>query len=163
MSLAGWQDKVASGSDDGSIRVWDVGTGALDATLAGHSGAVRALVAHGDRLLSGSEDGTIRAWGVGTWALLRTVEAYGRGRGQYPHCLAVSGSKLVSGSWDSSGGWQGGVRVWGLEELDLQQTLAQRAGLDVGALMAVDGEVWGGVGKDVVVWGRKARGGGGGG
>ncbi len=35
---------MASGSGDGSIRVWDVGTGAHDATLAGHSEEVTALV-----------------------------------------------------------------------------------------------------------------------
>ncbi len=72
-------------------------------------------------------------------------------------CLAVSGSKLVSGS---CGTWASGspaeVRLWGLEELDLQQTLAQPTGPDVGALVAVDGEVWRGVGGEVVVWGRKA-------
>jgi WD40 repeat protein len=154
-SLAGWQDKVASGSGDGRIRVWDVGTGAHDATLAGHSGQVTALVVHGDRLLSASADGTIRAWGVGTWAVLRTVEVYGRATGPRLCCLAVSGSKLVSGSW-ANGGLQAEVRVWGLEELDLQQTLAQPAGLSVLALVAVDGEVWGGVDMDLVVWGRKA-------
>ncbi len=75
MSLAGWQDKVASGSGYGSIRVWGVGTGVHDATLAGHSGPVRALVVHGDGLLSASDDGTIRAWALGKWAALRTVEA----------------------------------------------------------------------------------------
>jgi WD40 repeat protein len=155
-SLAGWEDKVASGSSDGRIRVWDAGTGALDATLAGHSGAVRALVAHGDRLLSASEDGTIRAWAVGTWAGLRTVEVWGQGTGQYPRCLAVSGSKLVSGSAGDGSDSRSEVRVWGLAELELQQTLPQPAGSDVGALVAVDGEVWGAVGRDVVVWGRKA-------
>jgi uncharacterized protein YajQ (UPF0234 family) len=136
-SLAGWQDKVASGSDN-DIRVWDVGTGAHDATLAGHSGPVSALVVHGDRLLSASQGGTIRAWAVRTWAGLWTVEAWGQGTGQYPVCLAVSGSKLVSGleggDWDS----QKEVRVWGLEELELQQTLPQPAGSDVMALVAVE-------------------------
>ena len=97
-SLAGWQDKVASGLSDGSILVWDVGTGAHDATLAGHWGEVTALVVHGERLLSASENGTIRAWAVGTWAGLRTVVAWGERIGQYPLCLAVSGSKLVNGS-----------------------------------------------------------------
>jgi hypothetical protein len=161
-SLAGWQDKLACGSFDGSIRVWDVGSGAHDATLAGHSGPVTALVVHEDRLLSASYDGTIRAWDVGTWALLRTVEAYGGERVQRLFCLAVSESKLVSGSC-LFGGSEAEVRVWGLEELDLRQTLAQPAGSGVRALLAVDGEVWGGVRRDVVVWGRKAGGGGGGG
>jgi hypothetical protein len=154
-SLAGWEDKVASGSSDGSIRVWDAGTGALVATLAGHSGRVHALVVHGDRLLSASSDGTIRAWAVGTWAGLRTVEAYGRETRSYPCCLAVSGSKLVSGSWAPAPS-KAEVRVWGLAELDLQQTLPQPAGSDgVRALVAVDGEVWGAVGKEVVVWGKR--------
>ena len=130
--------------------MWDAGTGALDATLAGHSGAVRALVVHGDRLLSASEDKTIRAWALGTWAGLRTVEAYGPEERRFPCCLAVSGSKLVSGS---AGRGQADVRVWGLAELDLQQMLRQTG--DVIALVAVDGEVWGGVGKEVVVWGRR--------
>ncbi len=154
-SLAGWQDKVASGSLDGGIRVWDVETGAHDVTLVGHSGAVTALVVHGDRLLSASGDGTIRAWDVRTWAVLRTAEAYKGGTGLHLRCLAVSGSKLVSGSWEI-GGSQAEVRVWGLEELDLQQTLVQPVGSNVRALVAVDGELWGGVGKEVVVWGRKA-------
>ena len=172
-SVAVWQDKVVSGSSDDTIRVWDVGTGAHDATLVGHTGGVEALVVHGDRLLSASMDGTIRAWAVGTWVALRTVEAWGQGTGHIPLCLAVSGSKLVCGS---RGPGEGGLHVWGLEELDLQevpcirypqQTLlhlipshAARSGFaraaDVNALMAVDGEVWGGVGNFVVKWGRRA-------
>ncbi len=53
-------------------------------------------------------------------------------------------------------GWEQevAVRVWGLRELDLQQALQQQAAL--GALLAVDGEVWVGVGREVVVWGRRA-------
>ena len=152
-ALAGWQDKVASGSADGSIRVWDAGTGAHAATLAGHSKGVTALVVHGNRLLSASEDGTIRAWALGTWAGLRTVQAHGAGTSLFPSCLAVSGSKVLSGSWreDRLGNE---VRVWGLEELDLQQTLVQPGFADVYALLALDKEVWGGVGKELVVWGR---------
>ena len=159
-SLAGWRHKLASGSSDGSIRVWDAETGAHDATLAGHAGAVIALVAHRDRLLSASHDGTIRAWATGTWAALRAVEAYGAETMRCTRCLAVSGSTLVSGSKLKVGSMahspqQEEVRVWGLRDLDLRQTLRQPAGASVGALAAVDGEVWGGVGKDVVAWGRR--------
>ena len=154
MSLAGWQDKVLSGSADQSIRVWGAETGVHDTTLAGHDGQVTGLAVHGDRLFSASSDGTIWVWALGTWAALRTMEAYGRGTRQYPRCLAVSGSQLVSGSWGY--GAQREVRVWSLKTLDLQQTLPQPAGLDVRALLAVDGGVWAGVGDDVVVWGRGA-------
>lgn len=50
---------------------------------------------------------------------------------------------------------EGGAGV-GLAELELQHTLPQPAGSDVRALLALDGEVWGGVGTEVVVWGRRA-------
>ncbi len=156
LALAGWRDGVASGSHGGGIRVWDAGTGALDAALAGHACAVCALAAHGDRLLlSAARDGTIRAWvrGGGAWAAARAVEAYGAGTGLYARCLAVSGPTLVTGSW-AGGGLRGDVRVWGLEALDPRLTLPRPAGSAVRALLAVDGEVWGAAGKDAVVWGR---------
>jgi hypothetical protein len=152
-SLAGWQGKVLSGCHDKTIRVWDAGTGAHDATLAGHDGHVLALALHGDRLFSAASDGTIRVWAVGTWEALRTVEVHGRGTGQYPRCLAVVGSQLVSGS-EAYGGLHGEVRVWDLESLRLERTLPQAAGADVRALTATDGGMWAGVGRDVAVWRR---------
>ena len=157
VSLAGWQGKVLSGSRDSTIRVWDEGTGAHDATLVGHGSMVLGLAVHGDRLFSSSHDGTIRVWAMGTWSALQTVKACAAREGrQCPCCLAVSGSQLVSGSIGH--GSQREVRVWGLatESLDLQHTLLQPAGADVMALLAVEGAVWAGVGRDVVVWGRRA-------
>ncbi len=153
-SLAGWQGKVLSGSHD-SIRVWDVETGVLDATLIGHEGAVFGLAVHGDRLFSASDDGTIRVWALGTWGTLQTVEAFGPGIKSYSRCLAVSGSQLVSGSKGFTSLPQE-VQVWGLETLELQHTLPLPTGEDVGALLATKGRVWAGVGNDVVVWGRGA-------
>jgi WD40 repeat protein len=155
ISLATWQGKVLSGSDDASVRVWDIGTGAHDATLTGHDQGVFSLAVHGDRLFSASLDGTIREWALGTWAAVRKVVVYGRGRRQYVSCLAMSGSKLISGS-----GYRGGnieqceVRVWDLGTLECEHTLQQPATAEVGCLAAGCGVVWGGVGEEVVVWGR---------
>jgi WD40 repeat protein len=154
LSLATWQGMVLSGSADHIVRVWDMGTGAHDSTLTGHEGAVCGLAVHGDRLLSASWDGMIREWALGTWTALRTVQAngsskYGR---QYPHCLAVCGSKLISGS--ASFGGDGEVRVWDLGTLECEHTLPQPAREGVRCLEAGCGAVWGGVGSEVVVWGR---------
>ena len=112
---------------------------------------------HGDRLLSASRDGTIREWALGTWAALRTVVAYEQEGRQYPHCLAVSGSKLISGSAyygfaDEAERCE--VRVWDLGTLECEHTLPQAAGAKVRCLAAGCGAVWGGVGSEVVVWGR---------
>ena len=104
--------------------------------------------------MSASHDGTIREWALGTWAALRTVEA---GR-QMPYCLAVSGSKLICGSADvnlvGEEDQQYEVRVWDLETLECEHTLPQPGGSEVWCLAAVRGQVWGGVGDEVVVWGR---------
>ncbi len=155
-ALAGWQDKLLSGHIDGHIRVWDLQSGGY-ILLPIHSGAVLALAVHRDRLLSAASDGSIRASALGTWEELQTVEAGRDGMG-YRCCLAVSGSAVIRGSnVDHGPGFEsrGEVRVWGLEELDLQETLRQPAHSNVHALLGLDGEVWGGVGRNVVVWGRR--------
>ncbi len=87
---------------------------------------------------------------------MRTVEAYGREELQYPRCLAVSGSKLISGSADRGDDeeQQFEVRVWDLGTLECEHTLLQPAGAMVCCLTAGCGLVWGGVGKEAVVWGR---------
>ena len=154
VSLAHWEGKLISGSWDRTIRVWELETGGLDATLAGHTGTVYGLLVHGERLFSASDDGSIRAWAVGTWAAVAMVEAYDvRASRQVPRCLAVSGSKLISGS--EGPGSQCEVRVWDVDSLTCEHTVRQPAGAGVSCLAAAGGEVWGGVGAEVVVWGRE--------
>ncbi len=48
---------MASGERDGSIRVWGAGTGAVDAALGGHSGAVGALVVAAERVTGRDDSG----------------------------------------------------------------------------------------------------------
>ena len=72
---------LASGSKDGSVRVWDLAAGgAALFVLEGHTDSVRALTAFADpatgetRLASGSLDKTVRVWDVSTGgAALRVV------------------------------------------------------------------------------------------
>ena len=57
--------RAVSGGDDGTVRVWDLDTGALLHTLTGHDGGVNAVAvsADGRRAVSGgSDDGTVRVW-----------------------------------------------------------------------------------------------------
>ncbi|KAK2950936.1 putative Phospholipase A-2-activating protein [Blattamonas nauphoetae] len=55
---------IASGSSKGEIIVWDVKTGQILATLAGHQAAVSAIcyTVSNNRIVSGSWDGSIRVW-----------------------------------------------------------------------------------------------------
>ena len=56
--------RAVSGGRDGTVRVWDLGSGARLRTLTGHDGQVYAVAvsADGRRAVSGSEDGTVRVW-----------------------------------------------------------------------------------------------------
>jgi WD40 repeat protein len=58
--------RLASGSLDRTVRVWDVATGASVATLEGHTQAVPSVgwCPDGTRLASGSADLTVRVWDI---------------------------------------------------------------------------------------------------
>lgn len=55
-----------SGSDDHTIRVWDIPTGQCTHVLEGHTGGVLSLVTTGHTVVSGSEDGTLCVWSLNT-------------------------------------------------------------------------------------------------
>jgi WD40 repeat protein len=56
--------RALSGSDDRTLRLWDLDSGQCLRTLRGHSDSVRALAVleGGCRALSGSDDSTLRLW-----------------------------------------------------------------------------------------------------
>jgi WD40 repeat protein len=60
------ESRLASGSDDNTVRVWDVQTGQCQHTLKGHSNRVSSVVfsRDGSRLASGSYDSTVRVWDI---------------------------------------------------------------------------------------------------
>jgi WD40 repeat protein len=68
---------LASGSFDGSVRLWDTPTQRLLAVVEGHASWVWGVALSGDgRLLaSGSFDGTIRLWEPRTGDFLRSLRS----------------------------------------------------------------------------------------
>ncbi len=54
---------LASGTEDGTVRIWDPATGQQRANLTGHSGIWDVAISpDGTWLASGSRDGTVRIW-----------------------------------------------------------------------------------------------------
>jgi WD40 repeat protein len=67
---------VASGGGDGTLRLWEVDSGRLVATLQGHTGGVFGVAFSADSQLvaSGSFDGTVRLWEAQRGSCLRTLQ-----------------------------------------------------------------------------------------
>lgn len=92
---------LASGSEDKTIKLWNVRTGQLIKTLVGHSRTVHSVTFHpsGDVLASGSTDSVIKLWNVRTGQLIKTLEGSGN-----CHSLSFSpsGDVIVAGGANSS-------------------------------------------------------------
>jgi WD40 repeat protein/serine/threonine protein kinase len=67
-SVAYGSNQLAAGSEDGTVVVWDVATGALQHALKGHRGVVTgvAYTPDGRQLASAGADGTVRIWDTST-------------------------------------------------------------------------------------------------
>jgi F-box and WD-40 domain protein 7 len=64
-ALAVCGDRLYSGSDDGSVKVWDTKTFKEVVTIRGHAHWVRAVAVSGGTLYSGSGDYTMHVRLIG--------------------------------------------------------------------------------------------------
>jgi WD40 repeat protein len=99
--------RVASGSDDTTIRISDVSRCTCDAVLEGHTDSVYGLVQLPDgRLASGSRDNTIRLWSIGA--------SSGTCVGVLETGTAVLSLALLHDGGLVSGHYDGSIRLWSL-------------------------------------------------
>ncbi|KAI8649765.1 hypothetical protein NCS55_01439400 [Fusarium keratoplasticum] len=137
--------RLASGSDDKTVKVWDAATGACVQTLEGHGYSVTSVAfsADGQRLASGSHDGTVKVWDAATGAYVQTLEGHGHGHLVASVAFSADGQRLASGSHD------GTVKVWdaatgacvqtlevgcAIIHLSFDPTSASRLSTDIGLL-----------------------------
>lgn len=68
--------RAVSGSDDGTLRIWEVATGKEALSLRGHKSGVISLAVSpdGTKVLSGSYDRTVRLWDAATGKEIRPLE-----------------------------------------------------------------------------------------
>jgi len=71
--------RIASGSVDRTVRIWDAGNGGCLHTLQGHSGTINSVVflPDGTRIASGSYDNTVWIWDAGNGGCLHTLKDVG--------------------------------------------------------------------------------------
>ena len=125
--------RVASGSGDKTIRVWDVQTGQCQHTLEGHSEGVNNVVfsPDGSRVASSSEDKTVRVWDVQTGQCQHTLE--GHSHVVYSMVFSPDGLRVASGSGDKT------VRVWDVQTGQCQYTLEGHSGAVSSVVFSPDG------------------------
>ena len=70
--------KVASGSYDKTVKLWDVTSGECLQTLEGHSSCVNSVSfsPDGTKVASGSDDKTVKLWDVTSGECLQTLEGH---------------------------------------------------------------------------------------
>ena len=70
--------KVASGSNDKTVKLWDVTSGECLQTLEGHSSRVKSVSfsPDGTKVASGSYDKTVKLWDVTSGECLQTLEGH---------------------------------------------------------------------------------------
>ena len=90
--------RLASGSFDNSVRLWDVVTGNEIRRFEGHTDWVLSVAFSPDatRLASGSYDRTVRLWDVATGDEVRRFE--GHTEVVYSVAFSPDGTRLASGS-----------------------------------------------------------------
>lgn len=140
--------RIASGSEDQTVRVWDAESGQELHCLRGHESLVWAVAysPDGRRIVSGSYDQTLRIWDVETGQELHCL----RGHENWIWSVAYSpdGRHIASGSEDRT------VRVWDAatgEELGCLRGHTDRA---VGVVFSPDGRrlVTGSHDQTIRVW-----------
>jgi WD40 repeat protein len=71
-------NRIVSGSDDKSVRVWDAKTGEQLRELQGHTDSVTSVAfsPDGNRIVSGSDDKSVRVWDAKTGEQLRELQGH---------------------------------------------------------------------------------------
>ncbi|KAK7096799.1 F-box/WD repeat-containing protein 7-like [Littorina saxatilis] len=97
--------RIVSGSDDNTLKVWSVVTGKCLRNLVGHTGGVWSSQMAGNIIISGSTDRSLKVWNAESGVCKYTLY----GHTSTVRCMSLCGNKVVSGSRDAT------LRVWDIE------------------------------------------------
>jgi WD40 repeat protein len=124
---------LASGSSDGSIKIWNKNDGTLKRTPVGHNSYVFVLTTLlNDDLASGSNDKTIKIWNVNDGSLKRTLAG---------HTGDIYALKILQ-NWDiASGSSDNMIKIWNPNDGTLKRTLIGHTFYIYGLTTLQDGDI----------------------
>jgi WD40 repeat protein/transcriptional regulator with XRE-family HTH domain len=133
---------VASGGQDGAVRLWDWRGGRCLAVLEGHSAAVWGVALSSDTQLVAStgQDGTLHLWDANSGQRLAVLHGHTAG----VRTVAVS----ADGQLVASGGWDGTLRLWDTRTARCLAVLEGHVGEVRGVALSADGSLVSSVGWD---------------
>jgi WD40 repeat protein len=125
---------LASGSQDKTVRLWDIATGQELHRLESHTGSVRAVTfsPDGTSLASAGSDGTVNLWEVASGRELRTFK--GHTDPVWDVAFSPDGRHLASGSVDRT------VRLWDVGSGKELQVLSGHTGVVKSVAFSPDGQ-----------------------
>ncbi len=108
---------AASGSRDGTVKIWDVGTGECRATLEEHGNEVKsiAITPDGKRILSCGRDKSVRIWDPLSGQELAKLD--GHTNEVWSVVASHDNTRALSGGWDKT------LRLWDLDSLSCIKTI----------------------------------------
>ena len=101
---------LVSGSDDYTVKLWDLQTGGVVKTFSGHNGCIRSVSISVDcTIASGSEDDTIHLWDIQTGECHQTIDqqdtvfhiSFPLTDPQHQHLMFICEGKVCQ--WSTSG------------------------------------------------------------
>lgn len=139
---------LASGSDDKTIKLWNLKSRKEIRTFSGHKGIIYsiAMSPDGQTIVSGSQDNTIKVWNLKTGQEIRTL----KGHSSLINSVVISsdGEKVASGSYDNT------IKVWNLKTGEEIRTLREHTGEVLSVAMSPDNQklASGSADRSIKVW-----------
>ncbi len=126
---------------DATLRLWDLPARRLEATLAGHEGAVTSAVFAGaGRALSAGRDRTVRLWNLASRSAVAVLEGHGE--------TVAAVDATADGARGASASWDGTVRLWDLRRRTAGRVLEGHGAQVAAVRLSPDGQVVASAGWD---------------
>jgi WD40 repeat protein len=138
--------RIATGADDGTVRIWNLSYAVCEHTLRGHSSIILSLIQLLDgRIASASHDRTVKIWDPMTAQCHFTLGGHA---GSVVAVIQLKDHRVVTGSRDCT------LKIWNLLTQSCEMTLTGHRSYVRSVKELVDGQIisWADCDYDLRIW-----------